>query len=173
MEQGGAVPPRDSVAKAPSYLKFMVPSIMVTQINTIFPDMVREGSVRLRPQTPKWNELITLADREFNEVYTAKAAGVAKRLTPMMSELAPAGTSWTTTHSSDKPVASAGLGDIAFQQRDYPSALTPYPFRMRSTPIGRLNAIQVDRSQAHQRGFAIWRELPLACHGSRGRSERE
>jgi multiple sugar transport system substrate-binding protein len=89
MEQGGAVPSRDSVSKAPSYLNYMAPSMVSTRINTIFPDMAREGSVRLRPQTPKWNELLTLANREITEVYTAKATAsdVAKRLTPMVSEL--------------------------------------------------------------------------------------
>jgi multiple sugar transport system substrate-binding protein len=89
MEQGGAVPSRDSVAKAPSYLNFIVPAMASTRLNTIFTDMAREGSVRLRPQTAQWNELIALANQELGDVYTgtASAATVATRLTPMIGEL--------------------------------------------------------------------------------------
>jgi multiple sugar transport system substrate-binding protein len=89
MEQGGAVPSRDSVSKAPTYLSFMAPSMASDRINTIFPDMAREGSVRLRPQTPKWNELNALMNKEMEDVYAGKAtaADVTKRLTPLIADL--------------------------------------------------------------------------------------
>ena len=89
MEQGGAVPSRDSVAKAPSYLSFMAPPMVSNRINTIFPDMAREGSVRLRPQTAKWSEVIALANKEIGAVYTgtASASDAARRLTPLLNEL--------------------------------------------------------------------------------------
>lgn len=89
MEQGGAVPSRESVAKAPSYLSFTTPAMVSQRINTIFPDMAREGSVRLRPQTARWNDVLTLANQETAAIATGKASAgeVAKRLAPMVNEL--------------------------------------------------------------------------------------
>jgi multiple sugar transport system substrate-binding protein len=89
MEQGGAVPSRDSVAKAPSYLSFSTPAMVSTRINTIFPDMAREGSVRLRPQSPKWAEAGGMANTELTPVYngSATAAEAARILAPKINEL--------------------------------------------------------------------------------------
>ena len=89
MEQGGAVPARDSVARAPSYLSYTAPCMTSNRINTIFPEMAREGAVRLRPQTARWNELNTLLNKEAEDVYTGKATAVdvARRLGPLVGEL--------------------------------------------------------------------------------------
>jgi ABC-type glycerol-3-phosphate transport system substrate-binding protein len=89
MEHGGAVPSRDSVARAPSYLSFSTPAMASPRINTIFPDMAREGSVRLRPQTARWNDVLALANGETAALYAGQASAgeVAKRLTPMINEL--------------------------------------------------------------------------------------
>jgi len=89
MEQGGAVPSRNSVAKAPTYLSFRSPAMASDRINTIFPDMAREDAVRLRPQTARWTELLSMANADIGELYTgtAAAAEVAKRLTPKVGEL--------------------------------------------------------------------------------------
>ncbi|HET7767721.1 MAG TPA: sugar ABC transporter substrate-binding protein [Chloroflexota bacterium] len=89
MEQGGAVPSRDSVSKAPTYLSFRTPAMTSDRINTIFPEMAREGSVRLRPQTPKWNEVLAAANMELNALYTGQASpsDAAKRLTPKLNDL--------------------------------------------------------------------------------------
>ncbi len=89
MEQGGAVPSRDSVARAPGYLSFSTPAMASPRINTIFPDMAREGSVRLRPQTARWNEVLALANGETAAVYAGRASAseAAKRLTPLVNEL--------------------------------------------------------------------------------------
>ena len=89
MEQGGAVPARDSVARAPTYLSYTAPCMVSDRINTIFPEMAREGAVRLRPQTARWNELNTLLNKEAEDVYAGKATAsdVARRLGPMVGEL--------------------------------------------------------------------------------------
>jgi multiple sugar transport system substrate-binding protein len=89
MEQGGAVPARDSVAKAPSYLSFRAPPMVSDRINTIWPDMAREGAVRLRPQSPKWPEVQAAAVAEVNAVYmgTASASEAVKRAAPKINEL--------------------------------------------------------------------------------------
>jgi multiple sugar transport system substrate-binding protein len=89
MEQGGAVPARDSVAKAPTYLSFMTPAMVSTRINTIFPDMAREGSVRLRPQTAKWADVLAAASAEITPVYAgaASAGEAVKRAAPKMNDL--------------------------------------------------------------------------------------
>ena len=89
MEQGGAVPARDSVARAPSYLSYTAPCMVSDRINTIFPEMAREGAVRLRPQTARWNELNALLNREAEDVYSGKATAseVTRRLGPMVGEL--------------------------------------------------------------------------------------
>jgi ABC-type glycerol-3-phosphate transport system substrate-binding protein len=89
MEQGGAVPARDSVAKAPSYLSFMTPAMVSTRINTIFPDMAREGSVRLRPQTTRWNDVLAAANAEITPVYVgaASAGDAVKRAAPKINDL--------------------------------------------------------------------------------------
>jgi multiple sugar transport system substrate-binding protein len=89
MEQGGAVPSRDSVSKAPTYLSYMAPAMVSDRINTIFPDMAREGAVRLRPQTAKWNETNALMNKEIDAVYSgaSSAAEATKRLTPLIEAL--------------------------------------------------------------------------------------
>ena len=89
MEQGGAVPSRDSVSKAPSYLSFRTPAMASDRINTIFPEMAREGSVRLRPQTPKWSEVLALANPDILTLYSSQASAgeVARRLSPRINEL--------------------------------------------------------------------------------------
>jgi multiple sugar transport system substrate-binding protein len=89
MEQGGAVPARDSVAKAPAYLSFRAPPMVSDRINTIFPDMAREGSVRLRPQTAKWGDVLAAASQEVNPVYagSASASEAVKRAAPKINEL--------------------------------------------------------------------------------------
>ena len=89
MEQGGAVPARDSVARAPTYLSYTAPCMVSDRINTIFPEMAREGAVRLRPQTARWNELNTLLNKEAEDVYVGKATAsdVARRLGPLVGEV--------------------------------------------------------------------------------------
>jgi hypothetical protein len=67
----------------------MARAMVSHRINTIFPDMAREGAVRLRPQTPKWNELNALMNKEMEGVYSgaSSAAEATKRLTSLIEAL--------------------------------------------------------------------------------------
>jgi hypothetical protein len=67
----------------------MARAMVSDRINTIFPDMAREGAIRLRPQTPKWNELIALMNKEMEGVYSgaSSAAEATKRLTSLIEAL--------------------------------------------------------------------------------------